>query len=80
MAMGTIPIVATEVDMDNYYNPLVEGVHYIRARTPEDVNKKVKEISKEKWQTMSTACKAWWRENASVEGSWLLTKKILSEY
>jgi hypothetical protein len=71
MAMGCVPIVGPEVDMDNYADPPVEGVHYLRAATPADV------VKPDNWEKMSAACKDWWRRNASVEGSWRLTHELL---
>lgn len=76
MAMGCVPVVTTDVDMDSYANPPQEGVHYIRISKPEDVEEKVKGLTEEKWATLSAACIQWWRENASAEGSWALTQKL----
>ena len=78
MALGTVPIVAADVDMDSYANPPVEGVHYFRCPSPEDAKKTIDTTTDEVWHTMSEACKLWWSANASVEGSWLLTKKLIA--
>ncbi len=77
MAMGTVPIVALDVDMTNYANAPQEGVHYIRVQTPDEAKTISETMSKDQWDQMSQACRQWWRENASVEGSWALTKKLL---
>ena len=76
MAMGAVPVCAADVDMDSYANPPQEGVHYIRIESPEDVSVKVASLSEEKWAAMSAACKLWWKENCSAEGSWKLTQKL----
>jgi hypothetical protein len=76
MAMGCVPVVMSDVDMENYANPPLEGIHYIRIENPEEVESKVKSVSEEKWSLMSSACIQWWRENASVEGSWKVTQKL----
>jgi hypothetical protein len=76
MAMGCVPVVTMDVDMDSYANPPEEGVHYIRVAKPEEIEEKVKSLSEEKWAAMSAACTKWWRENASAEGSWILTQKL----
>lgn len=76
MAMGCVPVVMSDVDMENYANPPLEGIHYIRIEKPEDVETKVKAVSEEQWATMSASCIQWWRENASVEGSWKVTQKL----
>lgn len=71
MAMGCVPIVAKEVDMVNYKNPPVEGLHYFRAE-PTDIPAILK-LSHETWLKSSKACREWWKENASVDGLWKLT-------
>jgi hypothetical protein len=77
MAMGCVPVVAPEVDMDSYAEPPQEGIHYIRVQTPEDVSSRLSEIGEQEWMTMSQACRAWWKRNCSCEGSFALTKKLL---
>lgn len=72
MAMGCVPVVAPEVDMDNYADRPVEGLHYIRVQSPDDMNK-LKDIRADEWQKMSDAGKAWWAKNCSVKGLWDLT-------
>lgn len=76
MAMGCVPICAPEVDMTNYAEAPVEGVHYFRAETPEDARRLSLETSAEKHAEMSAACIDWWKRNASCEGMWELTKKL----
>ena len=78
MALGTVPIVAADVDMDSYANPPIEGTHFFRCATPEAVKAILDSTDDEAWSKMSEACRAWWRENASAEGSWLLTKKLIN--
>ena len=77
MAMGCVPVVTKDVDMEFYANPPQEGVHYIRISSPEEVESKVKTISEETWTAMSEAGKTWWKANASCEGSWALTQKLV---
>ena len=76
VAMGCVPVVAEGVDMDNYCEPFVKGVHYLRTTSPEDAAAQMKAIDATKWQEMSTACKEWWKRNASAEGSWNRTKEL----
>ena len=76
MAMGCVPICASDVDMENYANPPQEGVHYLRAATPEEAKAKISAVGSEEWQKMSVACIAWWKDNCSAEGSWNLTQKL----
>jgi hypothetical protein len=76
MAMGCVPIVAPEVDMESYAVPPVEGVHFFRAADPLTAEALVQGTPDEVWAAMSAACRAWWRDNASVDGSWALTKRL----
>jgi hypothetical protein len=75
MAMGCVPIVAPEVDMSSYAEPPIEGVHYLRASSPDDVLEKMRESD---WLTISAAAKAWWARNCSVKGLWDLTQALQS--
>ncbi len=77
MAMGCVPVCATDVDMTNYADPPKEGEHYLRAATPEEAKKLVEAVPKEQWEAMSAAGRAWWARNASVEGSWELTRRLV---
>lgn len=76
MALGTVPIVSREVDMDNYACKPIEGVHYLRVSSPEDLLEKVKSVKN--WLEMSEACKKWFLQNSSADGMWELTKKLCS--
>lgn len=77
MAFGTVPLCAPEVDMESYANPPIEGLHYIRVTSPEDLKKKLSQIDDDVWYRMSQACKVWYKENCSVHGMWNLTKKLI---
>ena len=76
MAMGCVPVVSADVDMENYAEPPREGIHYLRVQTPQEAKEKVAAISEVQWQIMSSAAKQWWKTNASAEGSWRLTEKL----
>lgn len=76
MAMGCVPVVAPEVDMSSYADPPVEGLHYFRVKTPEEA-KLVIQVTAERWTVMSAACRDWWARNASVEGMWSLTSRLV---
>jgi hypothetical protein len=79
MALGTVPLCAPEVDMTNYANPPVEGVHYFRVNSPSEARAIADTTTNQEWNAMSKACQQWWRENASVDGLWELTKKLVLE-
>jgi hypothetical protein len=76
MAMGCVPVVAPEVDMTNYADPPVEGLHYFRVETPEEA-KAMLQTTAERWMVMSAACRDWWQRNASTEGMWELTQRLI---
>jgi hypothetical protein len=77
MAMGCVPIVAPEVDMDNYADPPQEGLHYFRATDPAMIAGLIQDTTAERWTVMSVACRDWWTRNASVDGMWELTQRLL---
>jgi len=70
MAMGTIPLITEHVSIDSYYDPPIEGKHYIRVDSPEDARKKVEELPKEKWEEMSKACHQWYLDNVHSDNAW----------
>ena len=72
-ACGCVPIVTDGVDMKNYLVPPVEGVHYFKANSPEEVVKIVKETKPEKWLEMSLAGRDWWTMISSAQGLFRLT-------
>jgi hypothetical protein len=72
-ACGTVPIATPECDMTGYLNSPIEGVHYFRASTPEDVRRIIATTSRGTWDRMSHAGRRWWHENASAEGLFRLT-------
>jgi hypothetical protein len=72
-ACGCVPIIVDGVDMKSYLVPPIEGIHYFKASTPDDVKRIVKNTSPSKWAAMSAAGRNWWRNYASVEGLFRLT-------
>jgi hypothetical protein len=72
-ALGTVPIVVGDVDMTHYLRPPREGLHYIRAKSPQEVRQIVETTPKHIWERMSLAGHVWWRDNASAEGMFKLT-------
>jgi len=79
MAMGVIPLITPDVDL-TYYNNLIEGYHYLRVNEPKDVNKVINNIDSKKWDEMSVACRSWYQQNCSVEGSFYTTKMIIQKF
>jgi hypothetical protein len=79
MALGTVPVVAPDVDMENYAVKPIEGVHYIRLASfdPEEAKARIAQISEAQWEQMSEAATKWWRSCASVDGLWETTKRLV---
>lgn len=78
MALGTVPIVTPEVDMEGYFDPPKLGQHYFIARDPADVSRIVQSTTPEQWQRMSDNCRDWHRRNASVVGSFYQTMRLVN--
>jgi len=70
LAMGTVPVVTKDVDIKNYIEPLINGVHVIVVADQEDAINKIGKITEAQWTSMSTAGYQWWQRNCSIEGSW----------
>jgi len=76
MALGTVPIVTPEVDMQNYYDPPILGEHYFQVNTPEEIPEIIAQCSPKQWQKMSLNCRDWYWRNCSPEQSFHQTEKI----
>lgn len=63
MALGTVPLVTPDVSIQSYSDPPVEGVHYFRVNTHEDITRIVEETTDEQWTKMSIACSKWYMRN-----------------
>ena len=79
MAIGCVPLVAPEVDMESYAVPPREGVEYLRVANPAAAAAVAASMDQATWERMSAAGQAWWRANASCEGMFALTKKLVEE-
>jgi hypothetical protein len=66
LAMGTPLIITPGVEVD-YPDPLIEGVHYLRATTEIDIQNIPIQITPVAWERMSIACYEWFSRNASCE-------------
>lgn len=76
LGLGVVPLLHSDVNT-NYYNKLIENVHYFKIDSPEDVKRIIKNTSKEQWEIMSKNCTEWYAKNASPTGSFNTTMKIL---
>lgn len=71
MAFGTVPIVTPEVTVSSYMDPLIENVHYILVKTPEELKEKLANVSIDKWMKMSSACYEWYQRNVHSKNCWI---------
>jgi hypothetical protein len=69
MAFGTVPVVLPGVDIDGYAEPPREGVHFLRADSPEAFLAVTQAHDHERWLQMSRACRRWYARNVSPSGS-----------
>lgn len=77
MALGVVPLLTDDVDV-TYSDRLIEGLHYFRVNTPSDLTNLTNNVTKERWQLMSNACRTWYKRNASIRGSFDTTMKIVA--
>jgi len=76
LAMGCVPIVTPGVDISGYAEPLVDGKHVIVVKDPAEAQKTIASMDEAHWREMSEAGRAWWKRNASVAGSWGVTRTL----
>jgi hypothetical protein len=78
MALGTVPVVAPDVDMSNYANPPQEDVHFIRlpSYNPQEAKSCIANVTEDEWAKLSAAAHQWWQQNASCAGLFELTKRM----
>jgi glycosyltransferase involved in cell wall biosynthesis len=62
MAMGTVLIVTPDVDMKNYFDPPVNGDHYLVVRSPDELSRVIQELPDNEWERMSRNCRDWYRK------------------
>ena len=79
MGLGTVPLVAPEVDM-NYYDLPQEGIHYFRVNGPQDIVDIINNLSESDWKWMSDNCVDWWHRNCSCQGSFNTTLSIIDKH
>lgn len=76
LGLGVVPIVTPGVDL-TYHESLKEDCHYLRINTADELNEKISLISKNQWKAMSEQGRAWYDRNASPEGSYSTTSRIV---
>ena len=76
MALGVVPLITDGIPMHSYMNPPVEGKHFLRVSTPEDVPRVIQECSN--WEEMSKACTEWYMENVHSNNWWYTMLKSMN--
>jgi hypothetical protein len=76
--LGTVPIYTTDSGL-HYYDSLEEGVHYLMAKTPEEIPSMIEKIDENKWNELSQNGRDWYNKNCSRKGSFETTCKIIKE-
>eukprot|EP01062_Namystynia_karyoxenos_P009536 TRINITY_DN13375_c1_g4_i1.p1 TRINITY_DN13375_c1_g4~~TRINITY_DN13375_c1_g4_i1.p1 ORF type:complete len:687 (+),score=223.55 TRINITY_DN13375_c1_g4_i1:74-2062(+) len=77
LALGVVPVAEAASDMTGYAEPLIEGVHYLRAGNPTEAARQISlHDTPEQWERMSRAGHAWYLRNAAPVGSFVLTRRL----
>ena len=79
LALGTVLIVTDGVDVNNYHNPLVENIHYIKCVDPKNLQLSISKISEKQWENMSKECIKWYEKNCRYDGSIKILEEIVSK-
>lgn len=78
MAIGTVPIVTSDVNTESYLEPLQEGVHFFKIDSPPELRAIVERTPEIIWEKMSKACRIWYKNNVHSSKSWeTMMKNIL---
>jgi hypothetical protein len=79
LGMGVIPVFTPQVNYD-YYDPLIEGVHFIKIENTKDFIEKINSITEPQFNDMQQAGQIWFEKNCSVKGSFETTLQIINNY
>mgnify|MGYP001229854290 FL=1 len=69
MALGTVMLRVPTLNVDSYYEPLIEGIHYINITKKEEIKEIIGTITEEKWTYMSNECKKWYYRNCHSDNT-----------
>jgi hypothetical protein len=76
MGLGVVPLVTRDL-CTVYYDPLIEGQHFIRVESPEDVSRAIRDCPQTRWEYISHNCRKWYDKNCSRKGSFETTQRII---
>jgi hypothetical protein len=66
LALGTPLIITPGVEV-NYPYPLEEGVHFLRAYSPYDIDEINRSTNQSQWEGMSKACWDWFEKHGTID-------------
>lgn len=78
MGLGVVPLITPHM-CTNYFEPLIEGQHFLRVTSAEDVKSVIESCQKPRWQYISHNCREWYERNCSRKGSFEITRRIASD-
>jgi hypothetical protein len=61
MALGTVPIITPEVDVESFLVPPEKNKHYIRCDHPDNLKNILSTITEKEWKIMSNNCIEWYK-------------------
>lgn len=79
MFLNTIPIYGPGVGTD-YYKPLVEGMHFLSAKNPEEMNHKIETLTKEEEIFMRIQIKKYVDEYLTPDALWKNVLETIQKY
>lgn len=79
LGLGTVPIITKGVDVSDYFEPLIENVHYIYAEDGGDLLYKISRLTEEDWIYLSESGLEWYERNCSPKGSFETTLKAIDK-
>lgn len=79
MGLGVVPLVTDNVCTE-YYQPLIEGQHFLRVNSIQSVKDAVESCPRSRWEYMSHNCRTWYEKNCSRQGSYETTLRIVEQF
>ena len=76
LGLGVVPVITDRV-CTTYHDPLIEGMHFLRASTPKELQEAIQATSQPQWEYMSYHGRALYEKNCSRRGSYETTKRIV---
>ena len=75
LGLGVVPIITPTV-CTIYHDPLIEGKHYLKAHSPNQLRDVIKNCTQKYWEFLSFNGRKWYEKNCSRLGSFQTTQRI----